>query len=137
MRSFSCYLFVLLLLVLFATGLANCQQDPADGAASTPASPPPGVVNGLDTLTGLIARGDYLLVKGNCLACHSAKLITQNRASAEGWRDMIHWMQATQGLQSLGQLEAPIVDYLATYYAPEATGRRPPLEEIEWYELDK
>ncbi len=136
MRSFPRYLATLVVLALLAAGLANCEQDSAGGATSAPASPPTGVLDGIDTLTGLIAEGDYLLVKGNCLACHGAKLITQNRASAEGWRDMIHWMQATQGLQDLGKLEAPIVDYLATYYAPEATGRRPPLEKIEWYELE-
>ena len=98
-------------------------------------TPPTGVVNGIDTLTGLIAQGDYLLVKGNCLACHSAKLITQARATEAGWEEMIHWMQEKQGLQDLGDKHAPIVAYLSEYYAPEEGGRRAPLRGVEWYEL--
>ena len=94
-----------------------------------------GVVNGIDTLTGLVAKGDYLLVKGNCLACHSSRLILQQGATREGWTEMIHWMQDKQGLQDLGKNEGPIVEYLATYYAPEETGRRAPLGEVEWYEF--
>ncbi len=138
MRRFPRYLLTLLILALVAAGLATCQEESAESTAPATASdtPPPGVVEGMDTLTGLIARGDYLLVKGNCLACHSAKLITQNRASKEGWLDMIHWMQETQGLQDLGKNEGPIVEYLATYYAPEESGRRPALDSVKWYMLD-
>jgi hypothetical protein len=69
------------------------------------------------------------------LACHSSKLITQNRATADGWRHIIHWMQETQNLWDLGANEDIIVDYLARNYAPEAAGRRVPLTSIEWYEL--
>ncbi len=119
------------LMALGAAGLTTCQEDPPAAAGA------PGVVDGIDTLTGLIAQGDYLLVKGNCLACHSSKLITQNRADREGWLGMIHWMQETQGLPDLGKQQGPIVDYLATYYAPEESGRRAPLEGIEWYELEE
>jgi mono/diheme cytochrome c family protein len=126
----------LLYLLLLAGILYACQDDPA------PSDPAPdtqqaqkGVVDGIDTLTGLIAEGDYMLVKGNCLACHGANLITQQGATAEGWLEMIHWMQEKQGLWDLGKQEGPIVEYLATYYAPEETGRRPPLDSIEWYIL--
>ncbi len=108
----------------------GCQPEPS---AKTTEAPPPGVVDGIDTLTGLIAEGDYLLVKGNCLACHSAKLITQNRATAAGWETMIDWMQEKQGLADLGPHHRPIVDYLATYYAPEESGRRAALDSVEWY----
>lgn len=97
-----------------------------------------GVVDGVDTLTGLVAEGDYLLVKGNCLACHSAKLVTQNRATREGWETMIRWMQAKHGLRELGAAEPRILDYLAEYYAPERKGsRRMPLENVAWYRLPK
>ncbi|MCP9235772.1 hypothetical protein [Lewinella sp. JB7] len=126
--------FLLLGIVLLTLTLA-C------GEADTDAPPPPppreDVVDGLDSLTGLIAQGDYRLVKGNCLACHSAKLITQNRATREGWEDMIRWMQEKQGLADLGLHEGPILDYLATYYAPEETGRRPPLDSVKWYILEQ
>ncbi len=98
---------------------------------------PARIVDGLDEDTGLIAEGEYLLVKGNCIACHSAKLVTQNRATREGWSEMLNWMQEKQGLWDLGQQREPILEYLATYYAPEESGRRPPLRDIEWYQLEE
>lgn len=128
------YLFAFGLLAII---LAACRNDDSSQVSPQLATPNPGVVAGIDTLTGLIAEGDYLLVKGNCLACHSANLITQQGATAEGWTEMIHWMQEKQGLWDLGKQHGPIVNYLATYYAPRETGRRPPLEEVEWYELEK
>ncbi|PHK97769.1 hypothetical protein CGL56_14880 [Neolewinella marina] len=128
------YTLLLLLLVAVAVGgylLSDREPEPRPTEAK-----PSRIVDGLDADTGLIAEGDYLLVKGNCLACHSAKLVTQNRATREGWLEMIHWMQEKQGLWDLGEQEGPILDYLATYYAPEESGRRPPLGDIEWYILN-
>ena len=127
------YPLIGLLWTALALLVTNCQEEPPHAPGD--AGPAAGVVDGIDTLTGLIAEGDYLLVKGNCLACHSAKLVTQNRADREGWLGMIHWMQEKQNLPDLGPYEAPILDYLSTYYAPEETGRRPPLEVTEWYAL--
>ena len=71
-------------------------------------------------------------------ACHSAKLVTQNRATRDGWEEMIRWMQAKQGLGDLGANEPVILDYLAANYAPEEIGRRANLnvESIKWYVLD-
>ena len=69
----------------------------------------------------------FELVSSQCTVCHSARLITQNRADRQGWLAMIRWMQDTQGLWPLGENEAPIVDYLAANYGPAATGRRRPL----------
>lgn len=89
----------------------------------------------LDSLTGFIATGDYQIVVANCTGCHSSQLVLQNRATANGWRDMIHWMQETQGLWELGDNEDKIVQYLATHYAPEATGRRTNLVVEDWYEI--
>ena len=88
----------------------------------------------LDWDTGLHFGQHFELVKTTCTPCHSAKLITQNRASREGWKEMLDWMQATQGLAELGSKEELILDYLSTYYAPQKIGRRKPLENIEWYE---
>ncbi|CAH0999667.1 hypothetical protein LEM8419_00967 [Neolewinella maritima] len=125
------------ILIVFAVLLTlaySCSEDAP--APAIPSDPDRFVVDGIDTLTGLIAQGDYLLVRGNCLACHSANLITQQGATAAGWREMIHWMQEKQGLTDLGELEEPIVAYLATYYAPVETGRRRPLGEVEWYRLN-
>ncbi len=94
------------------------------------------VVDGVHTKTGLIADNGYELVVANCTVCHSSKLVTQNRATREGWESMIRWMQATQKLWDLGENEDIILDYLAKNYAPKATGRRAPLADIEWYEQE-
>ncbi len=94
------------------------------------------IVDGIDLESGLLATGDYELVKRNCTSCHSGKLIAQNRASKEGWRSMINWMQETQGLWDLGQNEEAILEYLESCYGPEHMGRRKNLENIDWYELN-
>jgi len=44
-------------------------------------------------------------------------------------------MYKTQNLPQLGDQEPIIVAYLAKNYPPEKTGRRKPLEDVEWYEL--
>lgn len=102
------------------------------------APPPPDpdrIENGFDVETGFIAEGDYLMVKRNCTSCHSAKLVTQNRSSREGWEEMIRWMQREQKLWDLGPNEPLILDYLAKYYGPEKKGRRENLTIDEWYEI--
>lgn len=95
------------------------------------------VVDGIHLMTGLKVAKGFKLVKTNCTPCHSAKLVTQNRATRQGWSDMIDWMQATQGLWDLGDQEPTILDYLANHYGPEEIGRRANLEEIEWYLLQE
>jgi len=95
------------------------------------------VENGIHLATGLVYADGFEVVKTTCTACHSAKLVTQNRASRAGWEQMIDWMQETQGLWELGTNEPIILDYLATHYAPEEVGRRTNLKEIEWYILEE
>lgn len=90
---------------------------------------------GIHLPTGLKADANLELVIANCTPCHSAKLISQNRATKEGWKNTIVWMQQTQNLWDLGENEEKIIAYLAKNYAPELQGRRKPLENIEWYEL--
>lgn len=85
--------------------------------------------------SGLVVDKELPLVVNNCTACHSAKLIIQNRATREGWKNMVVWMQETQNLWDLGPNENKILDYLARHYAPEKTGRRKNLENIDWYDL--
>lgn len=89
----------------------------------------------VDPYTILEADDALPIVVGNCTNCHSARIIAQNRATREGWQDLIRWMQKTQKLWDLGDNEDIILDYLAEYYAPENIGRRRNLENIEWYEL--
>ncbi len=93
-------------------------------------------VDSVHVTTGFIQGKHVELVIASCTGCHSSKLIIQNRATKDGWKGMIKWMQETQNLQDLGENEEKIVHYLATYYAPEEQGRRKPLQEIDWYDLE-
>lgn len=93
---------------------------------------------GIDVETGLIAEGNYLLVKSTCTACHSSDLILQSKFTKETWVEKIRWMQRTQKLWDLGESEEPILDYLAKYYGPDSvmvSFRKPPLTNIQWYVL--
>lgn len=96
------------------------------------------VENGIHVQTGLVYAEGFDVVRGTCTACHSAKLVTQNSATRDGWKDMIRWMQKTQGLWELGKSEPIILDYLAKHYAPDEVVRRPGIDvaAIEWYILD-
>ncbi len=98
--------------------------------------PLPEFENGIHLATGFKEGENLQLVINNCTSCHSAKMVTQNRATRDGWQTMIRWMQETQNLWDLGENEPLILDYLAKYYAPEAAGRRQPLTNIDWYELE-
>ena len=93
------------------------------------------IENGIHLRTGFAEGEGLMVVVNNCTNCHSAKLVTQNRMSIDGWRATIKWMQETQNLWDLGKNEDIIINYLATYYAPESKGRRQNLNNIEWYEL--
>ena len=52
----------------------------------------------VDAFTGLRMAGDWELVRNNCIACHSTRLITQQSGTAEQWLAMIRWMQKKQNL---------------------------------------
>lgn len=91
-----------------------------------------------DPETGLVVDDQLLLVKGQCTACHSSKLILQSHFSREKWIERIRWMQRTQKLWDLGESEPAIVSYLVKHYGPvERTfdGRREPLTGVKWHKL--
>ena len=94
------------------------------------------IENGIHLRTGLIDAEGLMVVVNNCTTCHSAKLVTQNRMSAERWNETIVWMQETQNLWELGTNQDVIVNYLVTNYPPPKTGRRMVLQNIDWYELE-
>lgn len=96
------------------------------------------IEDGIHVQPGLMADENLQLIIGTCTPCHSAKLITQNRATRTGWKNMIVWMQETQGLNDLGDNEPKVLDYLAKHYAPQEVGRRQNLDigAIEWYILN-
>lgn len=122
-----------------ANRLYSSASDEVEGEATEmQAEPIPDdlVVDGIHVATGLIVDDGFIQVKASCTACHSANLITQNRADRKGWEKMIRWMQETQNLWDLGPNEPLILDYLAKNYAPEDKGRRANLSNIEWYALE-
>ena len=82
------------------------------------------IENGIHLATGFKDDEGLQTVIVSCTPCHSAKLVTQNRANKEGWISIIRWMQETQNLWDLGNNEDVIVNYLAKNYAPEEKGRR-------------
>ena len=94
------------------------------------------IVDGIHMRSGLKVDEGLTQMKANCLACHSGKLVAQNRLTRKGWKDLIVWMQETQNLWDLGDNETIILDYLERNYAPEEKGRRANLKDIEWYVLD-
>jgi cytochrome c5 len=141
-------LFVLLVLGLLLAGLwgdtvkdwfRSAPEPVARRAVARPADAESLPQGGTDELTGLAIAPGYEIVRGTCTACHSASLVTQNRATRDGWEQMIRWMQAKQGLWDLGEQENIILDYLAANYAPEAAGRRLTLdpESVEWYRYEQ
>lgn len=93
------------------------------------------IVNGIHQPTGLIVDDGCQEVMVTCGACHSLDLVTQNRATRDGWKEIIVWMQETQKLWDLGEQEDIILTYLAKNYAPENSGRRKNIEVEEWYVL--
>lgn len=93
------------------------------------------IVNGIHVRTGLVEGVGLMETVNNCTACHSAKLITQNRMDHDRWKATIQWMQETQNLWDLGANEEVIINYLVTNYPPVAKGRRAPLRDVQWYDL--
>lgn len=92
---------------------------------------------GIDDTTGFIIDSGFEEVRANCMGCHSPLLVTQNRATRDGWLSTIRWMQETQNFWDLGDSESIILDYLAKNYSPpEGIGRRANLENIEWATLE-
>ena len=94
------------------------------------------IEDGIHLRTGLKDGEGLMTVISSCTPCHSAKLLTQNRMSAERWAETIKWMQDEQGLWDLGENQEVIINYLVTNYPYVKKGRRLRLENIEWYELE-
>ena len=97
------------------------------------------IIDGKDVETGLIVDKGWEVVKTNCTKCHNSKIILQNRFTKKGWKELIVWMQETQGLWQLGENEKIILDYLAKNYAPQKKGRRAnlPIKKDDWYILEE
>ena len=104
------------------------KQEPGAEPASESLPEPQAVVAGepeLDPLTGLKMTGDWEIVRASCTACHSSKLITQQRGTAQQWLTMIRWMQEKQNLWQFDPVtEEKIITYLAENYPPSDAQRR-------------
>lgn len=109
-----------------SVGACSKEESDSDPVPTTVAQPQELVaVPVLDPATGLIVAQDWELVRANCTPCHSAKLVTQQRGTAEQWLRMIRWMQASQNLWPLDDItESRIIAYLADNYPPDAARRR-------------
>ena len=107
------------------TSLAACTKEPAPAEPVGVQAPVVAAEPEIDPVTGLKMSGDWELVRGNCTACHSAKLITQQRGTSEQWLTMIRWMQKKQNLWRFDPgTESRIIAYLAENYPPDAARRR-------------
>lgn len=85
----------------------------------------------IDESTGLIKADGWELVRNNCIACHSTKLVTQHHASRNKWQAIIVWMQETQGLQQFEDSTLDtILNYLSTNYGPKGKTRRSSLDPL-------
>lgn len=140
MTSGSNLMIRLPMVIVFSFVLAACQRTAeSEPVTQEEPSPPPAEVTPaleiaapveqqIDPASGLIIDTGWELVRGHCAACHSIKLVTQNRGSLETWESMIRWMQETQGLWQFDPAtETAILNYLAKNYAPAASYRRAPL----------
>ncbi len=120
------YLTVLLALLVAGCGSESPEAEslPETSGTIEAAAVEAGTIP-IDPDTGLRMTGDWMLVRSNCVPCHSAALITQQRGDAAQWLGMIRWMQDKQNLWQFDpDTEARIVAYLAENYPPEAGRRR-------------
>ena len=67
-----------------------------------------------DDYWGLPRNEGYDLVAGYCAACHSLRIVMQQRASAERWDALLDWMVEKQGMaEPPAEDRAALVRYLS------------------------
>jgi hypothetical protein len=132
-------LLVLIILVLawfFVNRFDNSTTNDQNPAVSQSSEDWNRIENGIHVRTGLKEDEGLMTVVTHCTACHSARLVIQNRMNKERWDATIRWMQETQNLWDLGENQEIIVDYLVRNYPPTEKGRRENLKNTQWYELN-
>lgn len=105
---------------------------PLHSPAQPAEAPLPARAQQPDTQSSAILADDdgWELVYAHCSACHSLRLVVQQRGDRDTWLRLIRWMQDTQNLwQFEPAVEDRILDYLARNYAPRAWTRRAPLAD--------
>jgi cytochrome c5 len=109
-------------LLVFGSG---CSREAAPPEPEVTPKPVATAEPELDPVSGLKMTGDWEIVRANCTACHSPKLITQQRGTAQQWLTMIRWMQEKQNLWTFDpDTESKIIGYLAENYPPSDARRR-------------
>ena len=105
--------------------VSACSKEAPPPEPATEPEPVAAAEPALDPVTGLKMIGDWETVRANCTACHSSKLITQQRGTEQQWLTMIRWMQKKQNLWEFDPVtEAKIIGYLAANYPPSDAQRR-------------
>jgi cytochrome c5 len=113
------------LLAIAALFLAGCAKEEAPVDVTPPPQPVVDAEPELDPISGFKMTGDWQIVRASCTVCHSAKLVTNQRGTAEQWLTMIRWMQKKQNLWEFDEVtEARIIAYLAENYPPVEAQRR-------------
>jgi hypothetical protein len=98
---------------LALAGLLLAGRDPAIFAGGSAAAQE-------DDFGGLPAAPGREEVYYACNACHSIRLVTQQRLSRQRWDELLDWMVAKQGMAELAADDrAVVLDYLATYYGQD------------------
>ena len=64
---------------------SKSQQESATSLQSVQEEDWDRVENGIHLRTGLVYDPQFDIIRANCTACHSGKLVAQNRATREGW----------------------------------------------------
>lgn len=65
-------------------------------------------------------KGAYELVDAYCTACHSASIVMQQRATPERWKELLIWMEDTQGMAKLpAEDETLVLDYISTHFSTQ------------------
>ena len=81
---------------------------------------PAGRATAQDDLGGLPAAPGQEEVFYLCDACHSIRLVTQQRLSRQRWDQLLDWMVEEQGMAELHPEDRGLIlDYLTTYYGQD------------------
>ena len=73
-----------------------------------------------DDMGGLPAGAGQEKTYYACNACHSIRLVTQQRLPRRRWDHLLDWMVEKQGMAELPPGDrALILDYLTTYLSPD------------------
>ncbi len=55
-----------------------------------------------------------------CAACHSLRIVLQQRLSRDVWDEVLSWMKEEQSMPELEpELRELILDYLSTHFSPD------------------